>query len=138
MPRLPRPHHGPDVHLEPQRGPAGPGGPCWAVPPRGRGECRWLNQQLVLGGAAALNAALSDPFQKESIGDLLIVSTQLSQAGLYSCTAQTVVDSASASAKLVVRGERLLGSSPLQTRFFSPNRGWVRLQDPQDLLEVCW
>uniref|UniRef100_A0A8C7TM51 Contactin-2 n=1 Tax=Oncorhynchus mykiss TaxID=8022 RepID=A0A8C7TM51_ONCMY len=41
---------------------------------------------------------------KETIGDLLIVSGQLSQAGTYSCTAQTVVDSASASAKLVVRG----------------------------------
>uniref|UniRef100_A0A4W5QXA6 Contactin 2 n=1 Tax=Hucho hucho TaxID=62062 RepID=A0A4W5QXA6_9TELE len=41
---------------------------------------------------------------KEIVGDLLIVSGQLSQAGTYSCTAQTVVDSASASAKLVVRG----------------------------------
>lgn len=44
-------------------------------------------------------------FQKETIGDLLIVGAQLSQAGLYVCTAQTVVDSASASAKLVVRGK---------------------------------
>ncbi|KAJ3601776.1 hypothetical protein NHX12_029540, partial [Muraenolepis orangiensis] len=41
---------------------------------------------------------------KETIGDLLVVSGQLSQAGLYTCTAQTVVDSASSSAKLVVRG----------------------------------
>uniref|UniRef100_A0AAV2M8Y2 Contactin-2 n=1 Tax=Knipowitschia caucasica TaxID=637954 RepID=A0AAV2M8Y2_KNICA len=41
---------------------------------------------------------------KETIGDLLIVSTQLNQAGVYTCTAQTVVDSASSSAKLVVRG----------------------------------
>uniref|UniRef100_A0A671V4Y8 Contactin 2 n=1 Tax=Sparus aurata TaxID=8175 RepID=A0A671V4Y8_SPAAU len=41
---------------------------------------------------------------KENIGDLLTVNTQLSQAGMYTCTAQTVVDSASASAKLVVRG----------------------------------
>ncbi|KAF0035476.1 hypothetical protein F2P81_013234 [Scophthalmus maximus] len=40
---------------------------------------------------------------KENIGDLLIVNTQLSQAGVYTCMAQTVVDSASASAKLVVR-----------------------------------
>uniref|UniRef100_A0A8C9ZH30 Contactin 2 n=1 Tax=Sander lucioperca TaxID=283035 RepID=A0A8C9ZH30_SANLU len=40
----------------------------------------------------------------ENIGDLLIVNAQLSQAGMYMCTAQTVVDSASASAKLVVRG----------------------------------
>uniref|UniRef100_A0A673Z7B7 Contactin 2 n=1 Tax=Salmo trutta TaxID=8032 RepID=A0A673Z7B7_SALTR len=62
----------------------------------------------------ALNEALLDledpggPYHrvegKETIGDLLIVSGQLSQAGTYSCTAQTVVDSASASAKLVVRG----------------------------------
>lgn len=45
-------------------------------------------------------------FQKENIGDLLIVNAKLSQAGVYVCTAQTVVDSASASAKLVVRGKR--------------------------------
>uniref|UniRef100_A0A8C7JPN4 Contactin 2 n=1 Tax=Oncorhynchus kisutch TaxID=8019 RepID=A0A8C7JPN4_ONCKI len=48
--------------------------------------------------------ASSPRVTKETIGDLLIVSGQLSQAGTYSCTAQTVVDSASASAKLVVRG----------------------------------
>ncbi|KAF4093717.1 hypothetical protein AMELA_G00005100 [Ameiurus melas] len=41
---------------------------------------------------------------KESIGDLVIMNTQLSQAGIYTCSAQTVVDSAVASAKLVVRG----------------------------------
>ncbi|KAK7880272.1 hypothetical protein WMY93_030639 [Mugilogobius chulae] len=41
---------------------------------------------------------------KETIGDLLIINTQLNQAGMYTCTAQTVVDSASSSAKLVVRG----------------------------------
>uniref|UniRef100_A0A8C8HBR2 Contactin 2 n=1 Tax=Oncorhynchus tshawytscha TaxID=74940 RepID=A0A8C8HBR2_ONCTS len=59
----------------------------------------------------ALNGALLDledpggPYhRKETVGDLLIVSGHLSQAGTYSCTAQTVVDSASASAKLVVRG----------------------------------
>uniref|UniRef100_A0A8K9V9X4 Contactin 2 n=1 Tax=Oncorhynchus mykiss TaxID=8022 RepID=A0A8K9V9X4_ONCMY len=58
----------------------------------------------------AHNGALLDledpagPYHRETIGDLLIVSGQLSQAGTYSCTAQTVVDSASASAKLVVRG----------------------------------
>lgn len=46
--------------------------------------------------------------QKENIGDLLIVNAQLSQAGMYTCTAQTVVDSAAASAKLVVRGEASL------------------------------
>ncbi|KAG7477733.1 hypothetical protein MATL_G00072750 [Megalops atlanticus] len=41
---------------------------------------------------------------KETIGDLVIVNGQLGHAGTYVCTAQTVVDSASASAKLVVRG----------------------------------
>uniref|UniRef100_A0A8B9RFT6 Contactin 2 n=1 Tax=Astyanax mexicanus TaxID=7994 RepID=A0A8B9RFT6_ASTMX len=41
---------------------------------------------------------------KENIGDLAIVNTQLSQAGIYTCSAQTVVDSAVASGRLVVRG----------------------------------
>uniref|UniRef100_A0A8C2CPN7 Contactin 2 n=1 Tax=Cyprinus carpio TaxID=7962 RepID=A0A8C2CPN7_CYPCA len=39
-----------------------------------------------------------------TIGDLVIVNGQLSHAGTYTCMAQTVVDSAVASAKLVVRG----------------------------------
>ncbi|XP_048878465.1 contactin-2 [Brienomyrus brachyistius] len=41
---------------------------------------------------------------KETIGDLVIVNGQLGHAGTYTCTAQTVVDNASASVKLVVRG----------------------------------
>ncbi|XP_065097401.1 contactin-2 [Paramisgurnus dabryanus] len=41
---------------------------------------------------------------KETIGDLVIVNGQLSHAGTYTCTAQTVVDSEVASARLVVRG----------------------------------
>uniref|UniRef100_A0A4W4G683 Contactin 2 n=1 Tax=Electrophorus electricus TaxID=8005 RepID=A0A4W4G683_ELEEL len=41
---------------------------------------------------------------KETIGDLAIVNAQLSHAGTYTCSAQTVVDSAVASARLVVRG----------------------------------
>uniref|UniRef100_A0A8C1C8B9 Contactin 2 n=1 Tax=Cyprinus carpio carpio TaxID=630221 RepID=A0A8C1C8B9_CYPCA len=41
---------------------------------------------------------------RQTIGDLVIVNGQLSHAGTYTCTAQTVVDSAVASAKLVVRG----------------------------------
>lgn len=56
-------------------------------------------QQVVL------SVPLSFSFQKENIGDLLIVNAQLSQAGMYTCTAQTVVDSALAAAKLVVRGK---------------------------------
>lgn len=46
--------------------------------------------------------------QKENIGDLMIVKAQLSQAGVYTCMAQTVVDSASAAAKLVIRGQTRL------------------------------
>uniref|UniRef100_A0A8C2CSD3 Contactin 2 n=1 Tax=Cyprinus carpio TaxID=7962 RepID=A0A8C2CSD3_CYPCA len=41
---------------------------------------------------------------RQTIGDLVIVNGQLSHAGTYTCMAQTVVDSAVASAKLVVRG----------------------------------
>ncbi|XP_063071450.1 contactin-2 [Engraulis encrasicolus] len=41
---------------------------------------------------------------KETIGDLVIVNGQLNHAGTYICSAQTVVDTATASAKLVVRG----------------------------------
>uniref|UniRef100_A0A8D0DK78 Contactin 2 n=1 Tax=Salvator merianae TaxID=96440 RepID=A0A8D0DK78_SALMN len=41
---------------------------------------------------------------KENIGDLVIMNAQLKHAGRYTCTAQTVVDSASESAMLVVRG----------------------------------
>uniref|UniRef100_A0AAY4CNZ4 Contactin 2 n=1 Tax=Denticeps clupeoides TaxID=299321 RepID=A0AAY4CNZ4_9TELE len=40
----------------------------------------------------------------KTIGDLVIVNGQLGQAGTYTCSAQTVVDTATASAKLVVRG----------------------------------
>ncbi|XP_072853398.2 contactin-2 isoform X2 [Pogona vitticeps] len=41
---------------------------------------------------------------RENIGDLMILNAQLKHAGRYTCTAQTVVDSASESAILVVRG----------------------------------
>ncbi|XP_038675989.1 contactin-2 isoform X2 [Scyliorhinus canicula] len=41
---------------------------------------------------------------RETIGDLKITNVQLQHSGMYTCTAQTVVDSTSASAKLVVRG----------------------------------
>ncbi|KAM3935364.1 contactin-2 isoform 2-T2 [Leptodactylus fuscus] len=40
----------------------------------------------------------------ESVGDLHIINTKLRHAGKYTCTAQTVVDRASASAFLLVRG----------------------------------
>nr|XP_033773484.1 contactin-2 isoform X2 [Geotrypetes seraphini] len=41
---------------------------------------------------------------KEAVGDLTIIRAQLRHAGRYTCTAQTVVDSTSASATVVVRG----------------------------------
>ncbi|KAI1231025.1 hypothetical protein IHE44_0008468 [Lamprotornis superbus] len=41
---------------------------------------------------------------KETIGDLSISNAQLRHSGRYTCTAQTVVDSASESATLTVRG----------------------------------
>ncbi|XP_029429716.1 contactin-2 isoform X2 [Rhinatrema bivittatum] len=41
---------------------------------------------------------------REAVGDLTIIRAQLWHAGQYTCTAQTVVDSTSASAMLVVRG----------------------------------
>uniref|UniRef100_A0A8C5LUX6 Contactin 2 n=1 Tax=Leptobrachium leishanense TaxID=445787 RepID=A0A8C5LUX6_9ANUR len=40
----------------------------------------------------------------EAVGDLHILNAQLRHAGKYSCTAQTVVDQASASASLLIRG----------------------------------
>uniref|UniRef100_A0A667YCI8 Contactin 2 n=1 Tax=Myripristis murdjan TaxID=586833 RepID=A0A667YCI8_9TELE len=59
----------------------------------------------ALNGAPLELEAPAGPYhRKETIGDLLIVGGQLSQAGTYTCTAQTVVDSATAAAKLVVRG----------------------------------
>ncbi|XP_067863881.1 contactin-2 [Heptranchias perlo] len=41
---------------------------------------------------------------RETIGDLKITNVQLKHSGRYTCTAQTVVDSAHASGTLVVRG----------------------------------
>lgn len=63
----------------------------------------WTDDRLC--DAASPHPLFSVLLQKENIGDLLIVNAQLSQAGMYTCTAQTVVDSAAAAAKLVVRGE---------------------------------
>lgn len=65
----------------------------------------YFTSLLLCHGVLFFSLSLSVPLQKETIGDLLIVNAQLSQAGMYTCTAQTVVDSASASAKLVVRGK---------------------------------
>ncbi|XP_005989277.1 contactin-2 [Latimeria chalumnae] len=40
----------------------------------------------------------------EAVGDLTILDAQLKHSGRYTCTAQTVVDSTSASASLIIRG----------------------------------
>lgn len=52
------------------------------------------------------------PMQKEAIGDLSIFNAQLRHSGRYTCTAQTVVDSASESATLTVRGNFSVLKSP--------------------------
>ncbi|KAG5838913.1 hypothetical protein ANANG_G00228720 [Anguilla anguilla] len=54
-------------------------------------------------GPGEIRRALPSP-GGQTIGDLLIVNGQLRHAGKYACTAQTVVDSTSAAARLVVRG----------------------------------
>ena len=43
--------------------------------------------------------------QKETVGDLTILNAQLRHGGKYTCTAQTVVDSASKEATVLVRGK---------------------------------
>ncbi|XP_053725357.1 contactin-2 isoform X1 [Synchiropus splendidus] len=84
----------------------------------------------------ALNGVLLDledsagPYHRvegrETIGDLLLVDAQLNQAGVYSCTVQTVVDSASASAKLVVRGPP------------GPPGGLLVRSIAESSVELCW
>lgn len=43
--------------------------------------------------------------QKETVGDLTILNAQLRHGGKYTCMAQTVVDSVSKEATVLVRGE---------------------------------
>lgn len=43
--------------------------------------------------------------QKETVGDLTILNAQLRHGGKYTCMAQTVVDSASKEATVLVRGD---------------------------------
>lgn len=71
--------------------------------------------------------------QQENIGDLLIVNAQLSQAGIFTCTAQTVVDSASASARLVVRGKR-----STMNRHEHPTSVWTLDLQGTSLLSGVW
>lgn len=50
--------------------------------------------------------------QKETVGDMTILNAQLRHGGKYTCMAQTVVDSASKEATVLVRGDRSPHSAP--------------------------
>lgn len=50
--------------------------------------------------------------QKETVGDLTILNAQLRHGGKYTCMAQTVVDSASKEATVLVRGDGVSHPSP--------------------------
>lgn len=53
--------------------------------------------------------------QKETVGDLTILNAQLRHGGKYTCTAQTVVDSASKEATVLVRGDGVSHCHPHPT-----------------------
>lgn len=53
--------------------------------------------------------------QKETVGDLTILNAQLRHGGKYTCMAQTVVDSASKEATVLVRGDRVPTATPTPT-----------------------
>lgn len=42
---------------------------------------------------------------KDSVGDLMIRNIQLNHAGKYTCTVQTLMETLSASAEIIVRGK---------------------------------
>lgn len=77
--------------------------------------------------------------QKENIGDLLIVKAQLSQAGIFTCTAQTVVDSASSSAKLLVRGKMGLSAQTvfLQQLLLEETKAMVIFFNKTEKMKMC-
>ena len=62
--------------------------------------------------------------QKETVGDLTILNAQLRHGGKYTCVAQTVVDSASKEAMVLVRGNAV-SRSHLQPS--SLRASWVLL-----------
>lgn len=63
--------------------------------------------------AAPLTCPLPIPcVQKETVGDLTILNAQLRHGGKYTCMAQTVVDSASKEATVLVRGDGVSLSRP--------------------------
>lgn len=53
--------------------------------------------------------------QKETVGDLTILNAQLRHGGKYTCMAQTVVDSASKEATVLVRGDGISHPAPSPT-----------------------
>lgn len=53
--------------------------------------------------------------QKETVGDLTILNAQLRHGGKYTCMAQTVVDSASKEATVLVRGDGVSRPTPAPT-----------------------
>ncbi|XP_069489234.1 contactin-2 [Ambystoma mexicanum] len=63
----------------------------------------WSLQGLPIDAEKASGHYLTTT-TNEAIGDLTVVHAQLKHAGKYTCTAQTVVDSTSESAILIVRG----------------------------------
>lgn len=60
---------------------------------------------LPPGPHSDLPALWAVPVQKETVGDLTILNAQLRHGGKYTCMAQTVVDSASKEATVLVRGK---------------------------------
>lgn len=67
---------------------------------------------------------LSPNVQKETVGDLTILNAQLRHGGKYTCMAQTVVDSASKEATVLVRGDGVSHPGPAPTL---SGAGWALL-----------
>lgn len=75
----------------------------------------WLTA-LARAPSSDLPPPLSVPHvQKETVGDLTILNAQLRHGGKYTCMAQTVVDSASKEATVLVRGDGVSHPGPAPT-----------------------
>ncbi|KAA0707726.1 Contactin-2 Axonal glycoprotein TAG-1 [Triplophysa tibetana] len=84
-------HHMTLLWISPSPGPSM--GFCWT----------WTNPMDTIAASTGREAVRLGFTPERDCGDLMIVNGQLSHAGTYTCTAQTVVDSVVASARLVVR-----------------------------------